>query len=183
MLCTDIGLRVVSEWRHRVSQVARMYRANCVSIMATNRVQPLISLREDDVPGANIAHPSVVDNSLSKSRGGWSVEASKWAHAASRDELFKEDSNEKRNVNSCTIGTRGSRDSDWDTGVRSGQWPVGQWPVGQWPVGQWRCYLQSGHWPADNVHSDCMASALPGPYGFFCFVFLIEKTHFHVPYT
>ena len=31
------------------------------------RVQLLISLGEDDVPGAKIAHPSLTDNSLSKS--------------------------------------------------------------------------------------------------------------------
>ena len=52
-----------------------MYGTNCVSIMVTNRVQLPISPGEDDVSGAKIAHPSVTDNSLSKSRGSWSVEA------------------------------------------------------------------------------------------------------------
>ena len=45
--------------RISLSQVARMYRTNCISIIVTNRVHLLISIGEDDVPGAKIACPSV----------------------------------------------------------------------------------------------------------------------------
>ena len=39
--------------------------------MVANRVHPLISPSEDEVPSAKYAYPSVTDKSLSNSRGGW----------------------------------------------------------------------------------------------------------------
>ena len=41
-----------------------------VSIIIANRVHPLISLREDDVPSAKFVHPPVIDNTLYN----WNVE-------------------------------------------------------------------------------------------------------------
>ena len=59
---------------------------NSVSIMVTTRVHQLISLSEDDVPGAKFSHPSVTNNSLSN-RGGWNVEAS---HFLGRTPMYME---------------------------------------------------------------------------------------------
>ena len=45
--------------RISLSQVARMYQTNCISIIVTNRVHLFIYIGEDDVPDAKIAYPSV----------------------------------------------------------------------------------------------------------------------------